>query len=512
MPKLRTNIILLGLSVVVGAGLLLLMQIGGTASAQGTTVGFDVDTTGNGATTLGAIAACRSVSTGQQFTVDVFVDEIPSATAFGGFNYRISFDDTRVQIVGQNHNQLLSSAVGSNVFDLSDSVPDAVSPHTVGAGDFGTAEVGPARGVLGRYTLEVLPTAPAGVFALTLSARLLSNAGGDPIPVDQVLDGAAIPQHGVIAVNQPCPTTGANLSITKTDSADPVSAGQPLNYNLSILNNGPFNSPNMILTNNLPAQVSFVSATPSQGFCNHLSGTVTCNLGTVIAGNNVSIAINTTTDGGASGSITNNASVTSTETDPDLSNNSDSEVTFVGAFADLAITKSDSSDPVRIGDPLSYSLFVTNSGPSNAVNAVVTDNLPAQTTFVSANASVGSCSQAAGTLTCNLGTMAGGASASITINVTADSITSELITNTASVTSSTADPDAADNSDSEATFVRTDQILTVVGVDTNSSGNGATSLGSIETCQSVSAGGTFTIDIFVDEIPAGRNLGGLNYR
>ena len=182
------------------------------AGGQGPTeVGFDVETTGNSANTLGAIDACRSVLPGQVFTVDVFVDEILPGQDFAGFGYTIGFDDTRVQLLSQNHLLLLALEPGSSVADFSDPVPDAVSPHVAGAADFGTDEIGPVSGILGRYTFEVLAAAATGTFSLSLTFVALSDGIGDPITVNNVLDGAAVPPHGVIAVGEACPTSGADL-------------------------------------------------------------------------------------------------------------------------------------------------------------------------------------------------------------------------------------------------------------------------------------------------------------
>ena len=79
------------------------------------------------------------------------------------------------------------------------------------------------------------------------------------------------------------------------------------------------------------------------------------------------------------------------------------------ARADLTITKTDSPDPVIAGTNVVYTIKVTNNGPSNVANAVVTDTLPtAATVFVSAVPSSGTCTQAAGIGTCNLGPMTAG--------------------------------------------------------------------------------------------------------
>jgi hypothetical protein len=157
-------------------------------------------------TSIGTIDSCISVTQGQQFDIDVFVDEIPSGRDFAGFNYDLSFDSTRVEVIAHDHAMLLTAVYGSSVSDLSDSVPDTASPHGVYVADFGTDEIGPIAGVLGRYTLEVPSTAPNGTFGLTLTNVDLSDGTGEPIAVDQVLDGNTTPQYGLIAVGEPCPT------------------------------------------------------------------------------------------------------------------------------------------------------------------------------------------------------------------------------------------------------------------------------------------------------------------
>jgi uncharacterized repeat protein (TIGR01451 family) len=119
--------------------------------------------------------------------------------------------------------------------------------------------------------------------------------------------------------------------------------------------------------------------------------------------------------------------------------------------ADVAITKLDAPDPVYVGGNVTYTIVVTNAGPGTATAAVVTDVLPAATTFVSANSSQGTCVNNAGTVTCNLGTLNAGGSATITIVVTAPTVGTN--SNTATVTSASADPDAANNTATATTRV-----------------------------------------------------------
>jgi uncharacterized repeat protein (TIGR01451 family) len=119
------------------------------------------------------------------------------------------------------------------------------------------------------------------------------------------------------------------------------------------------------------------------------------------------------------------------------------------SFADLGITGTDSPDPVSLGANVTYSLSVTNKGFADAPGTLLSNTLPAGATFVSANSSQGSCSNAGGgIIVCDLGTIATNGSASVTIVVTPTSIGSA--TNRASVTTTGAEGSPGDNS---ATFV-----------------------------------------------------------
>ena len=151
--RLAVGALLAGL-VLASAGLsafLFLHLAGNVRGAPGTDVGFDVVSTGNTATALSSIERCRQASPGEQFTVDVFIDEIPAGRDIAGFQYQIVFDDSRVRIVTQDHSFLLANAAGSAVSDLSNPVPDDVSPHASIVVDFGTATVFDAISQDGEY-------------------------------------------------------------------------------------------------------------------------------------------------------------------------------------------------------------------------------------------------------------------------------------------------------------------------------------------------------------------------
>jgi len=112
------------------------------------------------------------------------------------------------------------------------------------------------------------------------------------------------------------------------------------------------------------------------------------------------------------------------------------------ADADLAITKTASAASVVVGDSITYTLTVTNNGPSDALDAAVLDNLPGGVTLVSTTPSQGSCSGTA-PIACDLGPLANGVSATIQIVVTATAAGG--IDNQASVAGLMIDPDKTNN-------------------------------------------------------------------
>ena len=128
----------------------------------------------------------------------------------------------------------------------------------------------------------------------------------------------------------------------------------------------------------------------------------------------------------------------------------------IGAFefrppVDLAISKSDGKECANKDDVLSYSITVTNKSTEDATGVTVTDVLPGGVTYVSAAPDAGSCSFLNGTVTCNLGTLAAGASVGITLQVTADTV--QRVSNTATVSLNELDTNLADNTATDDTRI-----------------------------------------------------------
>ena len=237
----------------------------------------------------------------------------------------------------------------------------------------------------------------------------------------------------------------SDLSVTKADSSDPVLLGEEFTYTLSVINEGPSYDTGVRLTDALPAGVSFVSATPSQGTCSGTS-TVACILGTIASGDAARVSIVAIAD--SIGLLTNTVTVVGTVPDLDTGDNVATETTTVSPASDLVVSKTDGEDPVLLDSNLTYSLSVVNKGPSEASGITLTDTLPAEVSFVSASAG---CDEAGGTVTCAIGTLGSGDSSVVSIVVGTDS-TGDVV-NVASVRSNQGDPNTGDNTATETTSV-----------------------------------------------------------
>ncbi len=115
-------------------------------------------------------------------------------------------------------------------------------------------------------------------------------------------------------------STGADLALSLSASAEPVLLGNSLSYTITVANGGPEGATGVVVSDTLPAGVSFVSATPSAGSCTESGGNVNCALGAIAAGGNATAALEVSTT--MIGTITNTASVSGNEPDIDPTNNS----------------------------------------------------------------------------------------------------------------------------------------------------------------------------------------------
>lgn len=259
----------------------------------------------------------------------------------------------------------------------------------------------------------------------------------------------------------------ADLSITKGGPVTAV-AGTPFSYTLTVDNAGPSTAENVVASDELPNGVDFVSAVASSGTFTAANGTITWNLGNVaVADPPRTLTINVLVHPDATGQLVNNASVTSTTSDPNTANNIATWTVPLTAEAGLTLSKTDSPDPVVAGNDLTYTLTVGNSGPSTAQDVVVTDTLPAGTTFVSAVGGTGStvCAQVQlGVVHCDVGDLNPGQTRSIIITVhVASSVPDGTILHNTAVAHSPTDPTDATASADTTVRARADLWMEKTG-------------------------------------------------
>ena len=220
----------------------------------------------------------------------------------------------------------------------------------------------------------------------------------------------------------------ADLALAETVSNATPNVGDTITFTVTLTDLGPSTATNVTVTDLLPAGLTFVSAAASQG--TYASGTGVWTVGTVTTGSPRTLAIQATV--ASPNAQTNTAAVShSDQPDPTTANNTAS-ATATPQQADLVLTKTASTATPAIGQSFSWTVTVSNSGPSAATNVTATDVLPAGVTFVSSTPSQGTYNSGTGLWT--IGTLANGASATLVITVTSSA--PAAVTNSASVTHS----------------------------------------------------------------------------
>ena len=284
----------------------------------------------------------------------------------------------------------------------------------------------------------------------------------------------------------PAMAATADLSVTKADSPDPVVAGSTISYTFGVTNLTAAEATTVALSDALPANTTFVSLTAAAGWgCSTPAvggtGTVTCTIAALPASASASftlvVNVGAATPNGTI--ITNTASVTSTD-DPVSGNNSATAATTVGAGANLMVLKSDSPDPAVANGNITYVISVRNDGPQAATTAVLTDAIPANTTFVSLAAAAGwTCTTPAvggpGTVSCTDPSVAALALATFTlvVRVNAGVVGGTVVTNTANVSSATPDPLTTNNFATTTTTIGVaTAVCTLTGTNRSDTING----------------------------------------
>jgi uncharacterized repeat protein (TIGR01451 family) len=261
--------------------------------------------------------------------------------------------------------------------------------------------------------------------AVTNTATISHADQFDPNTGNNSSSATAIPQQ-------------ADLAIGKTVSNAQPSVGETIMYTVTLTNNGPATATNVTVMDLLPAGLSFVSATPSQG--TYSNGTGVWTVGTITTSGAQTLFMQALVVSPNPG--VNTASISHADQfDPNVGNNSAS-VALVPTQADLALGKIVNDPDPNVGDTITFTVTLTNNGPGTATGIVVTDLLPAGLTAVSASPSQGS--YVFGTGLWTVGTLTNATSATLLVQATVVSANAQ--TNTAAISAADQfDPNPGNN-------------------------------------------------------------------
>ena len=371
---------------------------------------------------------------------DLRLDKTAPATAVAGTEFDYQLDVTNdgpsaasnVRIVDELPAGVSVLAVsGSGGASCIAGVPgNPLQPATC---SYGTLTSGSSRTMTIRVRVN-----PDTTGVLHNDARATSDTF-DPDTVDNLA-------HAATAV-----TTLVNLAVTKSDSPDPVVAGTPISYAIRVTNGGPSVARDVSFVDELPGFVSFTGATiqHGNGTCALVVGNpneVRCQLGDLAPADYAIVVIAGIVKPSAPSGVVlvNRVTATSSTAESDAANNVAQTSTTVTTSADLALLHTSDANTYKASSVIHYTITVTNNGPSDAVNVVITDQLPPAKfgTYISND---GGCQISGTVLTCPGVTLPAGATRIVLVKWHVQGSKGTIQT-TASVTSDTPDPNTANNS------------------------------------------------------------------
>jgi len=360
---------------------------------------------------------------------------------------------TYTQVVTNNGPSTATSVTMTEITPPNTTFQSLTSPggtwscSTPSIGGTGTISCTDASFAPGTATFTIVLRVTAGTAAGT--------AINDTATVSSSVSDSNSANNSATAADVVATATQADLVVTDSASPTSVAAGSNVTYTQSVTNQGPAaTSAGMTFTQTTPPNTNFQSivspggtwscVTPSVGG----TGTITCTNSGSLAVNGTAnftlvLQVNSGTPSGTS--ITDTVTSTAANIVPGLTTNTASTTVIVANAnsADVAIVKTATPNPVTQDTLLTYTLAVSNNGPASATNVTVTDTLPSTVTYESSTTTQGTCSEAGGTVTCQLGTMLNAGTATITV-VTLPTA-SGIVTNTATVTADQADSNTANN-------------------------------------------------------------------
>jgi uncharacterized repeat protein (TIGR01451 family) len=211
-----------------------------------------------------------------------------------------------------------------------------------------------------------------------------------------------------------------DVQITKTSVVDPTTAGLESEWDLVVRNNGPWPAPDVTVSDTFPSDYTAITHV-SHPQCSAAGLTVSCSFGTLAVGATRTVTVRSLSRPEllpVDGPIVNTARVHTSMPESDYDNNVSSDQTPLVTRAEVSVTKAADRTTYYGGELITYTIVVTNEGPSWARKVVATDDVPDRIEVLGATSSPGSTcvtSPASQGVSCDLGTMTVGQQHTITI-------------------------------------------------------------------------------------------------
>ncbi len=324
-------------------------------------------------------------------------------------------------IVVSNHSP--GRAVGIFVSDTlplnTQFVSNSINLDPPGAGIVGTAppalasnvEISGGQGVTITYIVTVAASLPAGVDTITNTVAMTTGYGVTDTDIVTTVVWAA-----------------PDLVVVKRSEPTVAAVGQPVTYTLVVSNVGVQGATGVALTDTLPAHTTFAGASGGGAETSPGSGVVYWNLGALGVGERLTRTVMVLVDGTLPGGVTTLTNVARAGDDggngPDLqaADNIYTHTLAVEAAPDLAVVKRSEQTVAAAGQPVTYTLVVSNVGTQGATGVALTDTLPAHTTFAGASGGGAETSPGSGVVYWNLGALDAGRRLTRTVMVLVDGV------------------------------------------------------------------------------------------
>lgn len=365
-----------------------------------------------------------------------------------------------VMINGSDDNVVLDNVIAGNtgisgsagVLIRGNSSGNAIVGNFIGTSANGLGSLPNGHGIF--LTSTLLTGTPTGtIIGTAAEPNTIANNLSDGVAIEGDLSVGHTIRYNVFRNNGGLAIDLTNNGLTANDPMDE-------DFGSNLLQNFPVITSAVQAPDNSVTLMGTLNSMASTQFALQFHYTVTCDPSGFGEGEHVADA-NVTTDASGNAAFTVNipflpsgGNVTATATAPDGNTSEFSAcaalVAGVPVSVDLSITKQGPAT-IPAGADVTYTITVTNPGPTAATNVVVTDDLPPSLTFVSATPTQGSCNTS-DPVTCTLGGLAAGASATVTLIATA-STTPGPVANTASVSATELDPNAGNNASTAAATI-----------------------------------------------------------